>query len=488
MKPFNCDTWIKMSLLMQRERRTLQFNNNNNNNNKNLQLILCCTGLIGTDLLGLLATGAVVIPIHILDVKWQTADPNSHLCNTFGVAMVFFGQSSLLLSCVLALERLSGVTKPLAHIKAPRRAFWGILSSWGVAFFASIAPLVGIGSYEVQWPGSWCFLATGPLFSQTLDIYNTSLIIDTVNSSWTSVSAQPLKTDRYNLDSTVLPETATNMRSIPEELIETRPTLDFAVLGNTVKLRSEILIPHSDGMNFPLKTRLHALKRRRYLQRPERTPTSVVSGGDVGHTNESSKGMLKHTNYTGGRMGPRGPGWGALVFSVLGLCSLGVSLSSNVVTSVCLARRSVTWSGNRRRCNSGHEVEMLVQLLGIMFAATVCWCPLLVILLWIVLSQPPLHCQRLLLTIRLATWNQILDPWVYILCRRSVLRRLCPKMAAALMSPQGSVTNRLCMGDMKQRTGSRQHRQWTLSRSSSHSPSISSSLSPTITLHEQSLL
>ncbi|KAK3533485.1 hypothetical protein QTP70_023366, partial [Hemibagrus guttatus] len=31
----------------------------------------------------------------------------------------------------------------------------------------------------------------------------------------------------------------------------------------------------------------------------------------------------------------------------------------------------------------------------------------------------------LLLTVRLATWNQILDPWVYILLRKAVLKRLC---------------------------------------------------------------
>lgn len=33
--------------------------------------------------------------------------------------------------------------------------------------------------------------------------------------------------------------------------------------------------------------------------------------------------------------------------------------------------------------------------------------------------------SHLLLTVRLATWNQILDPWVYILLRKAVLRRLC---------------------------------------------------------------
>lgn len=32
--------------------------------------------------------------------------------------------------------------------------------------------------------------------------------------------------------------------------------------------------------------------------------------------------------------------------------------------------------------------------------------------------------SHLLLTVRLATWNQILDPWVYILLRKAVLKRL----------------------------------------------------------------
>ena len=33
-------------------------------------------------------------------------------------------------------------------------------------------------------------------------------------------------------------------------------------------------------------------------------------------------------------------------------------------------------------------------------------------------------CERTLFTLRMATWNQILDPWVYILLRKAVLRNL----------------------------------------------------------------
>lgn len=33
-------------------------------------------------------------------------------------------------------------------------------------------------------------------------------------------------------------------------------------------------------------------------------------------------------------------------------------------------------------------------------------------------------CERTLFTLRMATWNQILDPWVYILLRKAVLKSL----------------------------------------------------------------
>lgn len=38
--------------------------------------------------------------------------------------------------------------------------------------------------------------------------------------------------------------------------------------------------------------------------------------------------------------------------------------------------------------------------------------------------------KQLLIYLRVATWNQILDPWVYILFRRAVIRRLHPGLSA----------------------------------------------------------
>lgn len=43
------------------------------------------------------------------------------------------------------------------------------------------------------------------------------------------------------------------------------------------------------------------------------------------------------------------------------------------------------------------------------------------------LSKHPLKVRNLLLCIRFATWNQILDPWVYILFRRAVIKRIYPR-------------------------------------------------------------
>ena len=48
--------------------------------------------------------------------------------------------------------------------------------------------------------------------------------------------------------------------------------------------------------------------------------------------------------------------------------------------------------------------------------------------------------RPLFLAVRLASWNQILDPWVYILLRRAVLHqllRLLPSRAGAKGSPTG---------------------------------------------------
>lgn len=45
-----------------------------------------------------------------------------------------------------------------------------------------------------------------------------------------------------------------------------------------------------------------------------------------------------------------------------------------------------------------------------------------------VLSGSKLNVRHLLLWLRFATGNQVLDPWVYILFRRAILKRIAPRM------------------------------------------------------------
>ncbi|XP_026776659.3 prostaglandin F2-alpha receptor [Pangasianodon hypophthalmus] len=115
-----------------------------------------------------------------------------------------------------------------------------------------------------------------------------------------------------------------------------------------------------------------------------------------------------------------------MIFSVLGLLALFISFVCNTVTGLTLL-----WSRMHRehdhhcsRKSSLHS-EMICQLLAIMMVSCVCWGPFLVTIIITSLQEKGEDAYSyLLLTVRLATWNQILDPWVYILLRKAVLKRL----------------------------------------------------------------
>ncbi|XP_048345759.1 prostaglandin E2 receptor EP1 subtype [Sphaerodactylus townsendi] len=117
----------------------------------------------------------------------------------------------------------------------------------------------------------------------------------------------------------------------------------------------------------------------------------------------------------------------ALLFSLLGLASLLASLFCNTYSGLILVRarlRGQRKCGHRRA--KAHDIEMVVQLVGIMVVSCICWSPLLVfVILSASNSSDALDYEQLLfLGVRLASWNQILDPWVYILLRRAVLRKI----------------------------------------------------------------
>ncbi|KAJ8415988.1 hypothetical protein AAFF_G00380100 [Aldrovandia affinis] len=122
-----------------------------------------------------------------------------------------------------------------------------------------------------------------------------------------------------------------------------------------------------------------------------------------------------------------------LLFSGLGLASLAAALVCNTVSGVTLVLARLRRRPSSHRSAKAHDIEMVVQLVGIMVTSCICWSPLLIFGLMSVTRSyssstgEDLETYKTLMVmgVRLASWNQILDPWVYILLRRAVLRKIC---------------------------------------------------------------
>ncbi|NXL81554.1 TA2R protein, partial [Leptocoma aspasia] len=145
-----------------------------------------------------------------------------------------------------------------------------------------------------------------------------------------------------------------------------------------------------------------------------------------------------------------------LLFALLGILSVLLSFVLNTISVVTLCRVYHDRESVQRRRDS--EVEMMVQLVGIMIIATICWMPLLIFIVQMVLQHLPGQAQvlptdtqeMLLIYIRMVTWNQILDPWVYILFRRAVLQRVYPRLhpRPSIVSLTPSLPRKLTAGSV----------------------------------------
>ncbi|XP_069497744.1 prostaglandin F2-alpha receptor [Ambystoma mexicanum] len=113
-----------------------------------------------------------------------------------------------------------------------------------------------------------------------------------------------------------------------------------------------------------------------------------------------------------------------LLFSGLGMLSLSTSFICNAVTGLTLIRVKIKNKQNRQ--GRSHHFEMIIQLLAIMCVSCICWSPFLLTLtnIGIYGNNSKETCKTVLYALRMATWNQILDPWVYILLRKAVLKKL----------------------------------------------------------------
>ncbi|KAM4549455.1 thromboxane A2 receptor isoform 2-T4 [Odontesthes bonariensis] len=109
----------------------------------------------------------------------------------------------------------------------------------------------------------------------------------------------------------------------------------------------------------------------------------------------------------------------SVLFSLVGLTCIAVSFLLNTVSVVTLIK--VCCGPGRAQRRRDHEVEMMIQLILIMAIATICWCPLLIYTLMSAVTSSASD-DMILIYIRMAAFNQIFDPWIYIMSQVCRLR------------------------------------------------------------------
>ncbi|KAL2764455.1 prostaglandin E2 receptor EP1 subtype, partial [Daubentonia madagascariensis] len=121
--------------------------------------LLFVASLLVTDLAGHVIPGALVLRLYTAGRA-----PAGGACHFLGGCMVFFGLCPLLLGCGMAVERWVGVTRPLLHAArvSAARARLALAAVAAVALAVALLPLARVGRYELQYPGTWCFIGLGP--------------------------------------------------------------------------------------------------------------------------------------------------------------------------------------------------------------------------------------------------------------------------------------------------------------------------------------
>ncbi|XP_060248372.1 prostaglandin E2 receptor EP1 subtype [Meriones unguiculatus] len=304
--------------------------------------LLFVASLLAIDLAGHVIPGALVLRLYAAGRA-----PAGGACHFLGGCMVFFGLCPLLLGCGMAVERCVGVTQPLLHAArvSVARARLALAMLAAMALAVALLPLAHVGRYELQYPGTWCFISLGP------------------RGGWRQALLAGL----------------------------------FAGLG-LAALLAALVCNTLSGLAL-LRARWRRSRSRRFRE---------TTGPDDRR-----------------RWGSRGP-------------RLASASSASSIASASATLRSSRGGGSARRVHA-HDVEMVGQLVGIMVVSCICWSPLLVLVVLAIGGWNSSSLQRpLFLAVRLASWNQILDPWVYILLRQAMLRqllRLLPMRAGAKGGP-----------------------------------------------------
>ncbi|CAJ0914892.1 unnamed protein product [Ranitomeya imitator] len=124
--------------------------------------LLCIGFLALTDFTGQLLTSPIVISVYLAKRQWSNVDPSGHLCPFFGLSMIMFGLCPLFIASAMAIERTLAIRSPhwYSSNMRTRVTITVLLCIWGAVLGFALLPIVGLGQYTLQWPGTWCFIST----------------------------------------------------------------------------------------------------------------------------------------------------------------------------------------------------------------------------------------------------------------------------------------------------------------------------------------
>ncbi|CAG5123474.1 unnamed protein product, partial [Candidula unifasciata] len=115
------------------------------------------SGLAWTDLIGLISVSPIAIITYANNLTWVGGAP---LCRYHGFMMVSFGVVMPLIVCCMSVERFLAIKFSYYYARhiTRRKAQLIFLGCWAVTTSFTALPFIGFGSYELQYPNSWCFL------------------------------------------------------------------------------------------------------------------------------------------------------------------------------------------------------------------------------------------------------------------------------------------------------------------------------------------
>ncbi|KAG9351236.1 hypothetical protein JZ751_025127 [Albula glossodonta] len=472
-------------------------------NRSRSSFLIFLSGLVVTDFMGLLVTGSIVVSFHITHFNWRQLDPYCHFCNFMGMSMVFYGLCPLLLGAAMAVERFVGINRPFARsANMSKTRAWSMVGMvWILAGCISLLPLMGLGSYHMQMPGSWCFFN---ISSQPLDLAF-SLIFSLVGLLSLMISFVLNTISVVTLLKVCCGQEATSRRRDHE--VEMMVQLIWIMIIASIcwcPLLVILLSEHGSvlGCDKTLQERVisgcgRARKSSHYccsgphlrtlscagtvthtlpLVRSTTNPQPVLHQSAVvlycwitSHREKAlSPGPALHQSQflhgKSGRSDLQSPASMAEVSLTESVCP---HISHNPLMLRCsVMERGASCSTVQSLMHCCTPVLQLQQAsadvtvtvpppidsLCLLFTVPVhtdkAWSTDLgsVFIAETVLSDSRLQIRYLLLWIRFATWNQILDPWVYILFRRAVLKRIYPRMEwsrGSIMSLYPSFTTSL---------------------------------------------